>query len=68
MKVLFSFVFSIYRNMISPAIQLLFDIRCRYQETCSRYMERMISEKGFLKGFVEGFRRFLTCNKWSSHG
>lgn len=56
--------FKIYRLVISPAITALFDIRCRYEESCSQFMERQIHEKGFFAGLRVGFRRFLSCNPW----
>jgi len=57
-------VFRVYQTVFSPAFTLLFDIRCRYEESCSRYMERMISEQGFRKGSMLGLKRLLSCNKW----
>ena len=61
MRMLFVF----YRVLISPFLMLGFDIRCRYEESCSRYMERKIQEEGLKRGFVLGLKRFLSCNPWT---
>jgi putative membrane protein insertion efficiency factor len=59
-------VLRIYRNFISPAIQIAFDVRCRYDESCSRYAERMVKENGALRGVALATIRFLSCNPWVS--
>lgn len=63
-------IFFVYRIFISPVVQLIFGIQCRYQETCSRYTERAVQEKGVFKGIFLGFNRILSCNSIfrSSHG
>lgn len=60
--------FCFYRVIVSPAIQAAFGIQCRYEESCSHYMERMLREHGFLRGTPLGVRRLLSCNTWSLHG
>ena len=62
----FSFLMKIYRTVFSPAIQLAFNVHCRYEETCSCYTERMVSERGFLKGALLGLKRIASCNQFTS--
>ena len=52
----------IYRYTLSPALTVGFGIRCRYEESCSAYAERVIRQHGFLKGFFLGIKRFVSCN------
>lgn len=52
-----------YRVVISPAVQAAFDVRCRYEETCSRYAERMMRERGFGRGVWLGLKRIAACNR-----
>ncbi|MBI3542703.1 MAG: membrane protein insertion efficiency factor YidD [Deltaproteobacteria bacterium] len=61
-------LFSFYRLFVSPALQAVFGIRCRYEESCSHYMERAMREKGFVTGLTLGSKRLLSCNQWSAHG
>jgi len=64
MKIL-RIIFFIYRVLLSPLIQSLFGIQCRFEESCSRYAERMIAEQGFMTGLKLGFFRVLSCNPWT---
>lgn len=57
-------VFYIYRMIVSPFFTVVFDIRCRYEESCSHYTERKISELGFFSGVYAGSKRILSCNPW----
>ncbi|MBI3556890.1 MAG: membrane protein insertion efficiency factor YidD [Deltaproteobacteria bacterium] len=65
---LFKPLFYIYRLLISPAIQTAFDVHCRFEESCSNYMERALLEHGVLKGTALGVKRILSCSRWSGHG
>jgi hypothetical protein len=67
MKLLRGF-FRIYQVVISPAFEAGFGIRCRYEESCSRYAERVLREKGWRTGAGLALRRLLSCNNWSTHG
>lgn len=66
--------FLIYRLFFAPAITVVFGIQCRYSETCSHYAERMITERGFLRGTILALRRIISCAPWikksgaSNHG
>lgn len=59
-------IFSIYRNLIAPALSLLFGAQCRFEETCSHYTERQIKEKGLFKGVLLGTKRIASCNAYNS--
>lgn len=52
-----------YRVVVSPALQAAFDIRCRHEETCSRYTERMMRERGLGRGAWLGLKRIAMCNR-----
>lgn len=56
-------LFGFYRAVLSPAAQAAFDIRCRHEETCSRYAERMMRERGFGCGVWLGLKRIAMCNR-----
>ena len=56
-----------YQLTVSPAFALAFGIHCRYEESCSRYAQRMISSHGVWRGVALGLKRFLSCNPWH-HG
>jgi putative component of membrane protein insertase Oxa1/YidC/SpoIIIJ protein YidD len=58
-------IFWLYRTMISPAFQVGFGIRCRFEESCSAYFERALHENGLGRGTILGIRRILACSKWS---
>lgn len=68
MEVVISFVFRAYRLILSPLVQAAFDVRCRYDETCSRYAEKAIRERGVLRGALLAMRRIISCNGWSKNG
>lgn len=55
-------LFKAYRTVVSPALEVGFGVKCRYDESCSRYTERRIAEAGLLAGSYDGFKRILTCN------
>ena len=35
---------------------------CRYLPTCSQYFIDSLKEFGFLKGFIKGIKRILSCH------
>ena len=57
--------FLVYRVIFSPVLSILFQAQCRYEESCSRYTERMINENGIVKGSFFGIKRIISCSKWS---
>ena len=59
---------SFYQGFISPSLKMILGVNsiCRFDETCSAYTKRMISEKGALRGTGLGLKRFLNCQPLSS--
>jgi putative component of membrane protein insertase Oxa1/YidC/SpoIIIJ protein YidD len=58
-------LFFFYQYLISPALQILFQVNCRFEESCSKYSKRMIKAHGFLVGIKMSFFRILKCSQWS---
>ena len=48
----------LYQLILSPVL----GNNCRYLPTCSQYFIDSLKEFGFLKGFILGFRRILSCH------
>ncbi len=36
-------------------------VYCKHSPSCSEYLVNQIESKGFLKGSIQGIKRFLTC-------
>jgi len=53
-----------YRRAISPVLPPL----CRYEPTCSRYMEEAIQVHGPLRGSWMGLKRLARCTPWGGSG
>ena len=51
-------VIKVYQLFVSPYL----GNNCRYLPTCSQYFIDSLKEFGFLKGFIKGFKRLLTCH------
>lgn len=47
-----------YQHRLSPHVPL---IRCRYEESCSRYSKRCIQEHGFFRGTYMALCRLASC-------
>lgn len=53
-----------YKQWISP----LLPSACRYQPTCSEYMQQAIERHGAIRGTILGLKRLLRCNPFYSGG
>ncbi len=53
-----------YQRFISPLLPPL----CRYEPTCSIYMQQAIERKGIIKGLLKGIWRLIRCNPFSTGG
>lgn len=54
----------LYKLAISPA----FTGCCRFEPSCSTYMEGAVRQFGALKGIALGVRRLSRCHPFGSHG
>ena len=41
---------------------------CRYEPSCSRYMEQAIVKYGFFRGYWMGVKRIARCQPWGGSG
>ena len=48
----------IYQLILSPIL----GNNCRYLPTCSEYFIDSLNEFGFVKGFLKGIKRILSCH------
>jgi uncharacterized protein len=57
-----------YQMFISVMLKNLLGVSgmCRFEETCSAYTKREITEKGVIKGVGLGFVRILKCQPLTS--
>lgn len=53
-----------YQRLISPVLPPM----CRYEPSCSRYMEAAIELHGPLKGTWLGVKRLARCTPWGGSG
>ncbi len=54
----------LYRLAISP----WFGAACRYEPSCSRYMQEAIVSHGLLRGVTLGVGRVGRCHPWGGSG
>ncbi len=54
----------LYRLAISP----WFGSACRYEPSCSRYMQEAIGTHGLLRGVTLGVGRVSRCHPWGGSG
>ncbi len=54
----------IYQATLSP---LLGNV-CRFEPSCSRYMEASLRKYGLLRGLARGLRRLSRCHAWNPGG
>ncbi|MEZ4480693.1 MAG: membrane protein insertion efficiency factor YidD [Dehalococcoidia bacterium] len=53
-----------YQRLISPVLPPM----CRYEPSCSRYMETAIELHGPVKGMWLGLKRLARCTPWGGSG
>ncbi len=63
-KKIFILPIRFYQYAISP----LLGPSCRFNPTCSHYMEEAIEEWGIFKGVWLGIKRITKCHPWGPHG
>jgi putative membrane protein insertion efficiency factor len=54
----------LYRLVLVP----LFPAVCRFEPSCSRYMEEALRRRGLLRGGALGVRRLLRCHPFHPGG
>ena len=65
---IFIFPIRLYQYILSPILQGVFGMRCRYEPSCSYYTVDAIKEWGVMKGLYLGTKRILSCHPWGGHG
>ena len=55
-------IFYLYRSLLAPVLNRFSS--CRYEPSCSYYMEQAINRHGF-KGFIMGVKRIGACHPFS---
>lgn len=63
MKRVFIFFIQIYRVYISPFLNRYGS--CRYEPSCSEYMQQALHTFGVKRGLWYGLRRMLSCHPFS---
>ncbi len=65
-------VIKIYQKLISPdhgRLSFLFPYGyCRFNPTCSVYVDQAISRYGLIRGSYKGLKRLLRCHPWNLGG
>ena len=64
MKSVILFLLRGYKRFLSPILPRA----CRFEPTCSVYMQHAIEKRGVLKGLYLGCRRILRCHPFSTGG
>ena len=57
-------LFGSWRLIVSP----LLGPACRFEPTCSRYMQQAIDEHGVVQGTRMGLWRLCRCHPWGGFG
>lgn len=58
MKHILIFLITIYRRLVSPYLAR----SCRFEPTCSHYMQEALLTHGLLSGLKLGIQRLLQCH------
>ncbi|HJX45645.1 MAG TPA: membrane protein insertion efficiency factor YidD [Patescibacteria group bacterium] len=65
MKKITSFLTFIYKSTVSKLLKLLFGGGCRFEPTCSEYVNIAIQKYGIIKGTKISFLRLIKCHPFS---
>ena len=57
-----------YKLSISPVLESVFGIKCRFYPHCSDYALEAIKSYGIFKGGVLALKRFVRCAPYSKGG
>jgi hypothetical protein len=63
-KIIGAILFGSWRVLVSP----LLGPACRFEPTCSRYMQQAIETHGVLSGTRLGIVRLCRCHPWGGFG
>ena len=63
-----SFVFHLYKALLSPLLHAVSRSRCVYLPTCSEYAYTAISRFGWVRGGWLALRRLSHCHPWAEGG
>jgi hypothetical protein len=58
----------LYRMTLSPALQYLFGVNCRFHPTCSHYAEDALRKYGAWRGSIMAAKRLGRCHPWHDGG
>ena len=64
MKSVILFLLRGYKRFLSPILPSA----CRFEPTCSVYMQQAIEKKGVFQGVYLGIKRILRCHPFSAGG
>lgn len=69
MQSIFVFLIRAYRVIFAP-LKVMTGMQgcCRYEPSCSHYMEQAICTHGICRGLGLGTRRLLRCHPWGGAG
>ena len=57
-----------YKLFISPVLESVFGIKCRFHPYCSDYALEAIKSYGIFKGGLLALKRFVRCAPYSKGG
>ncbi|MEO8206971.1 MAG: membrane protein insertion efficiency factor YidD [Chthoniobacterales bacterium] len=70
MKAVFCFLIACYRTVISSLLHWIAGpgCGCRYEPSCSHYLEEAIQRHGVVRGVGMGVKRIMRCHPWGGCG
>jgi putative membrane protein insertion efficiency factor len=65
-----SWIFKVYRFMLSPILHLVAgpNAGCRFYPSCSHYAEQAITRHGWWRGSKLALKRLSRCHPWHAGG